>query len=272
MKNKIAILVAIGVGLLAIVLIYSYLNQRDLAAGAQSKVPVVAARRNLAEGRELTAADWEVSEVSAAFYARAKHSLIRENEIGAYNGQTLTRPYSRGQYISPLTFRSVGAPAGLDIQPGCRAVTINVDDVSGVAGLIRPMNRVDIVIVQRLLRAPIWQVPGEAGGAEGSRPSTKGERIQVTVFRNVLVLATERRTAALDAENVRRGGYTTVTFELPDEKAILLRSVTNIAEITLMLRSQNDPPGDDIVVEVDSAGLLETLKRLQKGEPAPAGS
>jgi pilus assembly protein CpaB len=269
MKNKLAILIAIAVGLVAVILIYAYIRNTAFGGAEDAaKVRVIVANKNLAEGRTLRAGDWAISEMPAGTYKKARHLLINSREVGIYAGQVLTRSYRRGEYLSQSTFRSQGSPEDFTIEEGSRAVTINVDDVSGVAGLIRPKDRVDVVLVERLSRAIDRRRP--TGPSGGQQPAS-GERVRVTVFRNVLVLATGRQTTTLDIGNVRRGGYRTVTFELPDEKALVLSSVQNFATITLMLRNQNDLPGRDIRMEVDSANLLETLEKLKEGAESPPG-
>jgi len=268
MKNKLAILIAIAVGLVAVILIYAYIrNSAFGGAEDAAKVRVIVANKNLAAGRTLRTGDWAIAKMPAGTYKKARSLLINVQEIGNYAGQVLTRSYRRGEYLSPFSFRSQGSPEDFTIEEGSRAVTINVDDVSGVAGLIRPKDRVDVVLVERLSRAMDRRRPT---GPSGGQPAS-GERVRVTVFRNVLVLATGRQTTTLDIGNVRRGGYRTVTFELPDEKALVLSSVQNFATITLMLRNQNDLPGKDIRMEVDSANLLETLEKLKEGAESPPG-
>ena len=269
MKNQIAILVAIVIGLIAAVLIYGFISKSALtAADGGGEVAIIVARKNLKPGRALRPGDWDTAAIPRSIYNRASHVLIRKEQIGAYDGQILTRQYREGMYLSPLTFKSKGSPEDFEVEPGNRAVTIDVDDISGVAGLIRPKDRVDVVIVQRLRRAILRRRPTEGGPQP---PAQKGERLQLTVFRNVLVLAAGRQITTLDIGSVRRGGYDTITFELPDEKALVLSSVRRFAEITLLLRSKNELPGEDIEVEVDSAGLLEALKALRAhdGEASP---
>ncbi len=269
MKNQIAILVAIVIGLIAAVLIYGFISGSTPGGGdGGGEVVIIVAGKNLKPGRALRPGDWDTAAIPRSIYNRAGHVLIRKEQIGAYDGQILTRQYREGMYLSPLTFKSKGSPEDFEVEPGNRAVTIDVDDISGVAGLIRPKDRVDVVIVQRLSRAISRRRP-TGGGPQP--PAQKGERLQLTVFRNVLVLATGRQTTTLDIGSVRRGGYETITFELPDEKALVLSSVQKFARVTLLLRSKNELPGEDIEVEVDSADLLEALKVLgaRNGEAPP---
>lgn len=119
-----------------------------------------------------------------------------------------------------------------------RAITIPVDQVSGVAGLIQPRDRVDVLATLMY-----------AGGASPS--GSKAHVETMTVLENVTVLAVDNRTAQHAAlpERLRRdgrGGYTSVTLLVTPEEARILTLAQAQAQgmLTLTLRNPSDNSSD----------------------------
>jgi Flp pilus assembly protein CpaB len=68
-------------------------------------------------------------------------------------------------------------------------------------------------------------------------------------------------------ENAGSQSYSTVTVELKAEKATILAAERNFSQITLLLRSANDPDHEDISGVVgDSANIQDMIAKLQKKE------
>jgi pilus assembly protein CpaB len=97
------------------------------------------------------------------------------------------------------------------LDPGMRAVTIRVDDVRGVAGFVRPNDRVDILLTQ----------------------STGGSAVADVLLKNVKVLATDQ------IANERQEGPAVakaVTIEVNTEQAQKLVLAQGIGSLSLILR------------------------------------
>jgi len=132
------------------------------------------------------------------------------------------QPISSGALIQPGDRGFLAAALG----PGMRAVTVNVNASSGVAGFIFPGDRVDVVLTQQV-----------AGGG-------KGEPLKVseTIIRNIRVLATDQRTSSEPAEgesaDVRV--FSTVTLESTPKIAEKIAVAQSIGQLSLSLRSIAD--------------------------------
>ena len=175
---------------------------------------------------------------------------IAQSPIGA--GQIVYK-----NQISRIDLIAGGNPLFMTLKDGQRAMSLDVNEVTGVSNLLRVGNRVDIIAVY--------------SGKEGSGGSTHG--LASTVLQNVPILAigkqyestpgTPAPTASQSDGSGKSGGsgdqgssssssssseqqnseYSTVTFQLSSlqdgEKLALAMNLENV-EIYLALRSQND--------------------------------
>ena len=69
-------------------------------------------------------------------------------------GRVTSKSIPQGSVISPLSLAPPGTHPGLTerIEEGFRAVSLRIDDVTGVAGQIRPGDFVDVIVVMRVNR------------------------------------------------------------------------------------------------------------------------
>jgi pilus assembly protein CpaB len=99
-----------------------------------------------------------------------------------------------------------------------RAVTVSVDDVRGVAGLIRPSDRVDVVLIR----------------------STSGANTQAysdIILQNVKVLALDQSTSDVTGKpQVAKA----VTLEVTPEEAQKVLLAANIGRLSLVLRQSGN--------------------------------
>lgn len=268
MKNKIAILIAVVVFLVAVFLIHMFI-QNSMSGGAEESgsVRVLMTTREIQPGKTLTQSDFTVVEVSGAMYKKAPYSFILEQEMGGYVGQPVSMHYRRDTYLSAVGFRKETTKSPIVPAEGMRAMTLNVDEVTGLAGLLRPEDHVDIIIVQRLMNVGMGGPPDAGGGGSGSpRVAYTGQPMLLNVFRNVRILAAGRSTDAASAEGAGQAGYSTITVELPVDKATILAAERLFSQITLLLRNPGDmsSEGDIFNLQVDSAQLQKALDEYKK--------
>ncbi|MXN74014.1 Flp pilus assembly protein CpaB [Burkholderia sp. 4701] len=132
-----------------------------------------------------------------------------------------------------------GAPDFLAaaLQPGMRAISVPVDDVSGNAGLIQPGDFVDVVLTQQI----------------GGTATTPGAFEAETVVRRARVLAVgsefQRAKAPASAPDVPARART-VTLEVAPRTAQVVLVATRLGSLSLALRSfatrdRGQPGGGD---------------------------
>jgi pilus assembly protein CpaB len=117
------------------------------------------------------------------------------------------------------------------IPPGYRAVSVQITDASGVAGLIQANSRVDVMF---------------------TRPGTMAEATTTTILQNVRVLSTGRLIPAGQTVDPRTPRSPVVTLLLPPEDAQKLELAKNQGKISLSLRNPLD--GD----QIESRGPVTT--------------
>lgn len=260
MKQKVVLIVAVGMGLLAFVLTHLYLKAevRRLNEDAE-QVAILVAREDLTAGTVLTNQNIKATE---AYKRGLSSQVFRADEKGMVIGRTLKFPLSEG---SPVDWVHIGANrnelTGLagTIPTGMRAMSIPVSTETAVSGLVRPNDKIDILGTFSFLDE---QNPGEM------------ETVTFTVLQHVTVLATGQETGRSELEigtQRRRSGYNTVTISVYPEEAELLAFAMNVkGTLTLTLREPEDndvlgqtPPIDFQALQRDLPRLNEQRRRLQ---------
>ena len=119
------------------------------AAKASARVTtraVVIAAKDIPAGAALEKQSLEVKQWPAA--AVPTDALA---SLDAAQGRVTRVPVFAGEAIVPGRLARVGTAPGLEarITPGMRAMSVRINDVGGVAGLIQPNSRVDVLVSLR---------------------------------------------------------------------------------------------------------------------------
>ena len=166
---------------------------------------------------------WPAELVQQAYYAEGAPDGDVTKLIGMVvrNAVTAGQPLTRGTLVGPQDRGFLAAALG----PGMRAVTVSVNDISGVAGFVFPGDRVDLVLTQTV-----------AGGGDG--PPLK---VSETIVRNLRVLATDQRidSKGEDGKPVVKT-FGNVTFEVTPKIAEKIAVAGSLGAMSLTLRSLAD--------------------------------
>lgn len=175
-------------------------------------------------------------------------------DFDAIHQRPVIKPLKAGHPITADHLRqSAGASTGLKLNSGFRAVSIPVDEVSSVGGLIQPGDRIDL-----------WSsaIPA-ASQSEGAIISLTAERAPMQpqarlIAENLLVLATggqTDRSAELAASTARgaaaRSAYSTLTLAVPAGVANLVLGGHLQGRMGVALRAAEAPAS---AAHVASAG------------------
>lgn len=135
--------ISLGSGLFAAFLLYSYSQEKKAEYDKQygSMKAVVVARTDI---RELENIDDSMLEVVQRPTDYVEPGVVPDIETAI--GQIAAVPIKKGEQVLNNKLLHPGPDTGIALQvaPGKRAVSIPVDEVRGVAKLIRPGDRVDI--------------------------------------------------------------------------------------------------------------------------------
>jgi pilus assembly protein CpaB len=189
---------------------------------------VLVATRTLPVGTIIDASSlryqvWPKGLTQPAYFIQGEAGGDPKSLIGTVvrNEITAGQPVTQGSLIKPGERGFLAAALG----PGMRAITVQVNQTSGVAGFIFPGDRVDLMMSQDV-----------QGGGDGP-PLAVSE----TILKNVRVLATDQRTSGMDDEgkpDVKSAS--TVTLEVTPKMAEKIQLASHVGTLSLALRSIAD--------------------------------
>lgn len=253
MKQQWVLIIAILAGIAAFWLTGSYLKaEREKIMGLAQRVEIVAAAADLPQGSVLTKEDLGTIEV---FKSSVSDQAIYPESFREIIGKKLLFATSRHKPILwsyvDVPFRGDGGLAEM-VNKGMRAISIAVDNVSSVSGMIKPNDRVDVL--------GTFSFPAAASTGEM-------ETVTLTVLQDVTVLATGQQLARKtyrpgDREKAVKG-YATVTFEVTMREAELLVFAQSVkGRLFLALRNPADVSYVNDLPRVNFDHLQKSLPEL----------
>ena len=248
MNNK-ALTLSLVMALIAVFFVESYVSsiEEETRKKFGTEVLVVAAKKDINEMETVDETMLELKKIPKRFLEPSAISFERaEDKDGGFArdlkklaGNVAIVPIKKGEQI---TFNKITEPSmrtGLSPQvtPGKRAVAVPINEITGVAKLVKPGDRVDIIAVL------------DFGGRE--------KKVAKTILQDVVVLAVGRyvtNNVGRVVENEAFGGkqkirsltqfdgYSSVTIEVDPEQAQAVALVTSNSanSISLALRNNDD--------------------------------
>ncbi|MBM3244374.1 MAG: Flp pilus assembly protein CpaB [Candidatus Omnitrophica bacterium] len=240
-KQQIYLIAGIGLALVALFMIKVYLDQQKAAseqAAAQkfkalqaNQTAVLVAKTDIAKGKIVDADNFTTSIVlNQNVQPGAVTSLDR------IAGMTTVAPVSKGEQVTLSKFSYVSGGGDLaQVTPtGKRAITVAVDNISSLAGMIKAGDHVDVIAM----------IPQATIGMDGKQTS---QLVTLPVFQNVQVLAVGQQTTAVPKSDIRFRGAEQkqeqsplITLSLGPHEASLIAFIQEQGKIRLVLRSPGD--------------------------------
>ncbi|MBI2834479.1 MAG: Flp pilus assembly protein CpaB [Acidobacteria bacterium] len=265
MRTKTAVIVSIVLGILAVLMMSMYMGSRESQLLQLSEMKdVLVATTDILPNTVVDERLVQAIQVPAKYLQPKAISDMRE-----VVGRVLAVPVPKGSQILGTYLEGGETALAYEVPRGRRAITISVDNITGVGGLVRPGNYVDIFGTFEFGR-PI--------GQEGGQVKYADERTETRVLmQNLLVVAVNRehrrqRVAPRPAEASLTGelgeelateqpGIETVTLLVDPSQAQRLVLAQDIGQLTLALRSNLDAG------KMEDLGLLDPLKLLETPVP-----
>jgi len=234
-RTTIVLLVALLVGGGAAYLANRYLRSQVEEIEARSKVATVkriVPTQTLAKGATLTAKNVAVRDVPREW---AISNGITPEQFDRVDGVALAYPAEKGEQIAWAMLEGQRTPTfSARVTAGRRAVTVAVDEISSISGLLEPNDLIDVIVTAK----------------QGTR------QFAFVLLQSVKVLATGTKVQQVnDAPDGARRFFTTITIDVTPEEAREVIAAKEIGKVTAMLRA----PGDHGVVSSarsDAAALL----------------
>ena len=241
-RNTWVLALSIAMGLAATVGVQQWMQHRlqELDERARGKpIQLVVAKTDLRKGTALDTQHAAVREVPSDF----SHSdAIRPEEFDSAEGQVLRQAIKAGEMIMWGLLEGHKTPVFADrVGPQRRAITVPVDEINSLSGLLEPGNQIDLLMTLEI----------------------DGKKRTFTLLQGVTVMATGQRTVD-DAASGERRHYSTVTLDTSPMEARDLVIARDHGRLTALLRNPNEP-----VVQHRRVIDLEKLlaPRLAQGAP-----
>ncbi|MGI6550498.1 MAG: Flp pilus assembly protein CpaB [Syntrophomonadales bacterium] len=222
-------ILALLLALTAAVVFYQFLIELQKRYEPRDLQQVMVAARDIEQNALIGPGDVEVVRIPAQ-YAHADAVRDKKNVVGKV---AISRIAGGEQVLSSRLLgdsRNQGRMA-YTVPAGKRAISIAVNEVTGVSGFIQPSDRVDVVVTANI------PVSG-AGGQEVVRPYT------VLALQDLEVLAVGRsfRVTPVTEEGAEKKAVemSTMTLAVDPKQALVLTMAAERGDIRLMLRSPGD--------------------------------
>jgi pilus assembly protein CpaB len=236
--------VALVLGGLSAFGVKRYIEQHVEAIEARSRaqrtVKVVVPKEDLAKGTLLQVAHVAVREVPQEW---AHSNAITPEQFDRVEGQALAYPVTRGEMLLWSLLEGGRSPSfSARLPAGQRGITVTVDEVNSISGLLQPGDRIDLMVTvkheQKSYLFPLLQ--------------------------NVTVLATGAQAvpaAGWDGKDGSKRSFSTVTLETSPEDGRRVIAAREVGKLTAMLRA----PGDKAEL---AATRSDAMTLLGLGGPA----
>src|SRR5690349_15221204 len=141
-KQWIPLVVALVLGLAALKLTHDRLSRAQAPSAGANFAQRVVATRDIAPGEAVFAAGLALGKVAADSIPTGSFSAVAD-----LKDRVAATSIVKGQPVLESLLAPAGAGAGMQalIPTGMRAITIQVNEFSGVAGLLTPGCKVDII-------------------------------------------------------------------------------------------------------------------------------
>lgn len=268
-KQKMFLIGGIVFGILAVFMLNSYIQQQRQTVEEEAKrevrgnqTAVLVAKQDLSKGMFIDA-NMLSSEIVPNQYLQPQ----AVTSLDRINGMITVAQISKGEQITlnKLAYARQQESLASAIPIGKRAITVNVDNISSLLGMIKPGDYVDVI---SLVPVPM-QTP------EGKQVTQVGV---IPLFQNVLVLAVGQDTGApgegksegRNKKEERKEASPLITLALNPQEANIIAFVQEQGKIRLSLRS----PGDSQIQPIQPASwdtvMQYAMPNMIKGAPQEA--
>jgi pilus assembly protein CpaB len=271
-KQKLILISGIILGIMAIVMAKMYLDQQKQAVQERAKAAianlqsnqtaVLVAKQDISQGVVIEPDMLETSIVPNKFVQpQAVTSLDR------ITGMITVAPIPKGEQISlsKLVHKKTSAGDLSGVTPsGKRAITIVVDNIASLSGMVKPGDYVDVLAV---IQVPVQNQEGKL----------VGQTAVVPLFQNILVLAVGQNTGGASGPSGRYtetpppSGNNLITLALRPNEANLIAFVQEQGKMRLILRSPADAKVESMTpVSWDSLFQYIMPQKQNAGDKKPA--
>lgn len=224
-----------GVGTMIYLKVLEHRLKARLTPAEKEMIHVVVASGDLPAGSVINNTTMAVRAVPREY---VNSDILTPDQFNSIQGAILIKDLEHGKMLSQ-EYIDLKIPKDFSgtIQVGHRAITIQVDEMNSIAGMIRPGNTIDL-----FTRISAGSIPGLSSSGEGE--------VVIPVLEDVLVLATDKISARpnedefnnLDSRD-RQRVYNSLTLEVTPREAGLIAIAESRGNLIAALRNSNDTGG-----------------------------
>lgn len=272
-KQKIILLAGAGLAIISAFMIKVYLDQQRQIIKEQAKkaisqiqsnqTAVLVAKRDIAKG-EMMDTNMLVSEIIPNKYVEPQAATSLDRIAGMMTLASI--PKGSQITLSKLASeqQAKGGSLASSTPVGKRAITLSVDDIASLVGMIKPGDKVDVIGI----------VPVPMQIAEGKQVT---QLAVIPLFQDVLVLAVGQETGTVpEVKEDAKARYAKktekepeisqfITVALAPQEANLVAFVQDQGKIRLILRS----PADSKVEAIPPASWDTLFQYVMPKQPEP---
>lgn len=257
--NPKALLAALAAGAAGIVMLFLYMQRFEDEASGGAPVQVLVARQDIPLGTAIDEAMLGSRPLPQA-YIEDRH--IPASEASRIVGVRVTSGVRAGEsmlWTDLATTSDQARDLSSLVRSGQRAITIRADASTSFGGLVRPGDRVDVLLTL-------------ARGADN-------DPVTVPLLQNLMVLAAGQDTGAMErpgSQARRQGAIDQVTLSASIEQAQLLAFSAERGRLTLIMRNPRDVEVIEGLPDTTTEDVIEPDRRarVQRVRPrteAPTG-
>jgi pilus assembly protein CpaB len=225
MRNKFLVLLSLLMALAAAAFIYYYLEGLKKTYQQQDDFQaVLVATTEIPAKTQVTAKMVAVREMPARYIS--PNSCRDPEEVLGKTTRSQILPGEIVRLEKLASGKDAGEGLAFLVKPGMRAITVAVNDVSGLAGLLRPGDRVDVL--------GTFEAPAAAGQEKTTLTSLLVQNLEV------LALSQTLEANQTSGDGHTQYNYRNVTLMVAPEQAQPLTLCSEKGSIRMMLRAPVD--------------------------------
>jgi len=240
-KILITIVCSVAAGIIAVLLVNHYISKQESALfKGMELVPVIVVSKDLPAGAKLEGGVLSKRQMPQKY---VHGNAVDPKDANLVIGQILNFPLKRGDPVLWTDLKEERGRLALGlagtVTKGERALTIAVDKTSGVAGLLKPSDHIDVLCTVR--------------------NQETGEEATITLLQNLSILATGKSLAG--DRFGRTKGYGSITLLVTLEEAELLVFAQTKGKVVALLRNPEDIETHKDIPKVTFSNILKTEYR-----------
>lgn len=251
MKGKAIIPLVLGlcVGLVAVKFLVDKIQNARGSQGDKKMMMIVRATQDIDSFKALTA---EMIEVITVPDSKLVPPRDRVTTLEEAIGRVTAKAIPQFSPVLKSMLAEEGTPAGMvgRIPPGYRAVSVKIDEVTGVAYQINPGDWVDVIVVMDI----------DTGNA-----SRRRETIAEVILQHVQVLAMGQGIRPEKGSAIKPAKSATLLVEQADAPKLHLAATRG--KVTLSMRGEDDTINESLQIVTGS----EVFQGIKKANPATNG-